>query len=80
MTDVIRQAVADLAAELAITVDAITIRSVLPVEWRDASLGCAGPGRMYAQVITPGYRIVLAAGGRSYEYHTGGGRIIRCRP
>jgi hypothetical protein len=25
---------------------------------------------MYAQVITPGYLIILAAEGQQYEYHT----------
>ena len=73
-------AVADLATQLNISADAITVVSVERVEWNDASLGCAKPGRMYAQVISPGYRIVLEANGQNYEYHTGGGRIIRCQP
>lgn len=73
-------AVADLAGQLGIAAEAITVRSVEQVEWNDASLGCAKPGQMYAQVITPGYRIVLEANGQSHEYHTGGGRVIRCKP
>jgi len=74
-------AVADLAGQLGIAAEAITVRSVEAVEWNDASLGCAKPGRMYAQVITPGYRIVLEANGQSYEYHTGGGStVVRCNP
>ena len=73
-------AATDLAGQLGIAVDAITVRSVERVEWNDASLGCSRPGQMYAQVITPGYRIVLEAAGQSYEYHTGGGRVIRCKP
>lgn len=40
------------------------------VEWSDASLGCPQPGQMYAQVVTPGYRVVLEADGQTYEYHT----------
>jgi hypothetical protein len=72
-------AVADLAEQLGIASDAITVRSVEAVEWNDASLGCAKPGQMYAQVIPPGYRIVLEANGQSYEYHTGGGRVMRCK-
>jgi hypothetical protein len=31
---------------------------------------------MYAQVITPGYRVVLEAGGQRYEYHTDTGRFV----
>jgi len=35
---------------------------------------------MYAQVITPGFRIVLEVDRKSYECHTGGGGIVRCQP
>jgi len=46
------------------------------VEWSDASLGCPKPGFAYAQVITPGYRIVLTAGQQQYEYHTDKSRAV----
>ncbi len=46
------------------------------VEWRDASLGLPEPGRMYAQVITPGWRIVLLAGSYLAEYHADQHRIV----
>ena len=39
-------------------------------DWPDTSLGNAQPGMFYAQVITPGYKIILEAGGAKYEYHT----------
>jgi hypothetical protein len=45
-------------------------------EWSDASLGCPKPGQMYAQVITPGYLVVLEAGGQRLEYHTDAGRRV----
>lgn len=73
-------AVTDLAGQLGIAAEAITVRSVEAVEWPDTSLGCPQPGMMYAQVIMPGYRIVLEVDGRSYEYHTGGGGIVHCQP
>ena len=41
-----------------------------PVEWPDAGLGCPKPGMMYAQVVTPGFRLVFEYEGRQYEYHT----------
>jgi hypothetical protein len=44
--------------------------SVEPTQWRDTSLGCPRPGMVYAQVITPGYKIVLKAQGKEYEFHT----------
>jgi hypothetical protein len=36
--------------------------------WSDASLGCPEPEMMYAQVLTPGYQIILEAGGTHYDY------------
>jgi hypothetical protein len=32
----------------------------------------------YAQVITPGYLIVLEAKGQTYEYHSGGEQLLLC--
>ncbi len=59
-----------LADELGISVDAITVTSVESVEWSDRCLGVVVIGRMCAQGITPGYRVVLSAQGTSYELHT----------
>jgi hypothetical protein len=59
----------DLAARLKIAVAQIQVVSFEQVEWPDASMGCAKPGVMYIQVITPGYKIVLAVDGKTYEYH-----------
>src|SRR5690349_4416633 len=61
---------ADLASRLAIEANQISLGEILEVEWSDSSLDCPQPGMEYLQVITPGYRIVLEAGGQSYEYHT----------
>jgi hypothetical protein len=74
------EAAAYLAAELNISPDEVTILSFEPVYWPDASLGCPQPGMMYAQVISPGYRIVLEAGGERYDLHTDqtGQQIIIC--
>jgi hypothetical protein len=74
--DVVRLAKEDLAQRLGVAVDQIGLVSVEAVEWSDTSLGCPQPGMMYAQVITPGYRVVLEAGGQRYEYHTDTGRFV----
>jgi hypothetical protein len=67
-----------LAAELGIATDQIAIVSAEQVEWPDACLGAAAEGDMCAQVITPGYRIVLEANGKQYEAHTDEtGRVVR---
>ncbi len=52
------------------------------VDWSDASLGCPEPGQVYAQVITPGYRVLLEAAGKEYEVHTDqiGRSAVICGP
>ena len=49
------------------------MKSVEFVEWPDACLGIAQRDVACAEVITPGYRIILEANGATYEYHTDGG-------
>lgn len=73
-------AVAYLATELNVPPDRVLVLSIEPVNWPDASLGCPQPGMMYAQVISPGYRIVLEAGGEQYDLHTDqtGRKVIIC--
>ena len=70
--------VTDLSKKLGIAKNAVSVVEVESVEWPDASLGCPQPGAMYAQVITPGFRIVLEANGRRYEYHTGESAVTLC--
>ncbi len=51
-----------------------------PVEWNDTSLGCPMPGMAYAQVITPGFRLVFEYQGQQSEYHTDqdGSNVVTC--
>jgi hypothetical protein len=60
----------DLASRLDIDIGEITLVETEAIDWRDSSLGCPEPGQMYLMVITPGYRIVLEANDKPYEYHT----------
>jgi len=76
----IERAREDLAQRLGVSVEEIEVQAVEAVEWPDASLGCPQPGMMYAQVITPGYRILLQVGGKTYEYHSDRKRVILCQP
>ncbi len=69
----------DLAKRLGIPADSITVESVDQVDWSDASLGCPEPGKVYAQVITPGFRILLKADGKTYEYHAGARHVVHCK-
>jgi hypothetical protein len=63
-------AIADLAQQTGRPPEEIGLVSIEAVDWSDASLGCPQEGYMYAQVITPGFRIILEADGQQYEYHT----------
>jgi len=59
-----------LSKHLDIPKSQITLLSIKPTNWPDTSLGCPKPGMMYAQVITPGFRIELEVGEERYVYHT----------
>lgn len=59
-----------LANQLGIDRSEVTVVSSEAVEWPDACLGVTLEDEMCAQVITPGYKIVLSANGNTYTYHT----------
>jgi len=71
------KAVADLAQRLSIGQGEIKVVDVKEVTWPDTSLGSPEPGMFYAQVLTPGYKIILQAKGQEYEYHTDRTRIVK---
>mgnify|MGYP000120852429 CR=1 FL=1 len=74
--DAVRLATEDLARRLGVRPAAIRPVRVQAVDWSDTSLGCPRPDMVYAQVITPGYVVILSAQGRDYEYHTDAGRFV----
>lgn len=71
-----------LAKQLQIELAAVQVISVEEVQWPDGCLGVRIPGVFCIQVIVPGYRIVLEAGGRRYTYHTDleGRQVVRADP
>jgi hypothetical protein len=65
------QSIVDLiATETGAEVQTVTITAVEPVNWPDTFLGCPVEGSFAAQVITPGYRVMVEYQGKSYEVHT----------
>lgn len=52
------------------------MQSVETTEFPDASLGVPEQGKVYAQVITPGYVIRLVVDDAVYEYHGSGDRVV----
>jgi hypothetical protein len=73
---IVKLAKTDLAQQLDLSADQIKVQSVTPVTFPDASLGVPEPGRIYAQVITPGYIIELSNRGQIYRYHASNERIV----
>ena len=63
-------AVSALAKNLGLDASEIQVISSETVEWPDACLGITQEGVACAQVVTPGYKIVLEANGKQVEYHT----------
>jgi hypothetical protein len=70
---------ADLAVRAGVESASITVFSAQPVTWSSSALGCPHPDVMYNDVLVDGYRIVLEAGGRQYDYHAGiDGAFVVC--
>lgn len=63
-------AVSKLAKNLDLDASKIKVVSSEAVEWPDACLGITKEGVACAQVVTPGYKIILEANGKQVEYHT----------
>lgn len=68
--DVVEDIKSILSAETGIPSYDLLLVSTEAVEWSDACLGLAAPDELCAQVITPGYRVVLSSLDRHYVYHT----------
>ncbi len=69
-----------LADEVGVGERGFILDSTESVQWPDASLGCPKEGEGYAQVITPGYKLVFDLAGTPYEVHTNadGSQMVLC--
>ena len=77
--NVVLAARAALAQRLNTDPASIRLVGTEKVDWPDGSLGCPKLGVMYIQVVTPGYKLVLLSGSRTYEYHTDlAGHVVSC--
>jgi hypothetical protein len=75
---VVEIAIRDLSRRLSVDPAQIVVKSSQAVSWPDTALGCPQPGMMYAQVITPGHKLVLTIGGKDYTYHTSKSQAVLC--
>ena len=69
-----------LADELDVDEGDFRLDSSEGVGWSDASLGCPQGGYVYAQVLTPGYKLVFDLAGTSHAVHTNsdGSHMVIC--
>ena len=69
-----------LAGEVGVGERGFILGSSESVQWPDASLGCPQEGQGYAQVITPGYKLVFDLAGTPYEVHANadGSQLVLC--
>jgi hypothetical protein len=76
----VEAALRDASTHLGVPVTDLTVKSVEARTWSDASLGCPRQGVLYAQVLTPGYLVVISGAGKELEYHTdANGRVVLCQ-
>lgn len=73
---VVDRVLQEAALELGVDPSELTVTVFEAVEWPDSSLGCPEDGGVYAQVISPGYRIAVTNGDTTAEYHTGPNDVI----
>lgn len=66
--EVVAEVKADLASRLGVDAGEISLVSVEARTWSTTALGCPEKGKMYAQVLTPGYKIILEVDGTRYDY------------
>jgi inhibitor of cysteine peptidase len=59
-----------LSQKTSVDANAIAVLSLEKADWPDACLGLPNPDEVCAAVVTPGFRVVLAADGKNYTFRT----------
>ena len=68
-----------IAEDLDVPASSLQVIAIEPRDWPDSSLGCPLPDMLYAQVMTPGYLILVEVSAGRFEYHADErGNIVRC--
>ena len=66
--DLIEKMRADLAQRVGIKASAAKVTRAESIEWPNGAMGCPEPGKMYTQMIVPGYVVELEHEGKTYSY------------
>ena len=67
-----------LSRKLDVPISGISLDSATEKTWPNTSLGCPEKDRMYAQVVTSGFAVVLGAKGTTHEVHVSARRVVFC--
>ncbi len=67
---IVAKCTADLAQRLKLKAQDIQVIETQATNWPDAALGMPENDHMYAQVVTPGWKVILEARGSRYLYTT----------
>jgi hypothetical protein len=64
--------IADLARR-GVSTDDVGVVSATSVTWNNGALGCPQPGASYTQALVDGMKVVVTAGGKTWDYRFGNG-------
>lgn len=78
MPQAVKNVIDTLAVKNSLRPADVRVILVEEVTWPNSCLGVQTQGMMCLQVLTPGYRVVVEADGKQFEYHTddAGGKIM----
>ena len=76
LQSLVDRAKGDLADRFSIPLAEIGVAAIFEVTWPDSGLGCPQTGMASAQVLTPGYLILLEYNNNRYEYHANMGSYV----
>ena len=74
----VARATAHLSKTLGVDAEKVALDSATPATWPDTALGCPEKDRVYAQVVTSGYKVLLKVDGKTHEVHVAGSRAVTC--
>ena len=67
----------DLTIKTGVDIENIVTKNIKETLFDDASLGVPEAGITYDAIVTPGYIIMLEAGGDLYEYRASGAKVVQ---
>ena len=71
LSDSLKQTILEaVSTEQNVPVDQLEITAAEAADWPDACLGLAKPDEMCAQMMTPGWAVMVTKGGQTWQYRT----------